>query len=79
MSNAMLAPKLHIDTRPSQEGLMRIMGPHAPKDDEHGEPMLASHVLSHSMSSTDPENPMNWPLHRKLYTSACAWAFAASV
>ncbi|KAK3621121.1 hypothetical protein LTR56_022985 [Elasticomyces elasticus] len=31
------------------------------------------------MPLSDPFNPMNWPLHRKIYTSFCAWLFAAAV
>lgn len=40
---------------------------------------MTSQVLSHSMSPEDPANPMNWGLHRKLYASAVAWTFAATV
>jgi hypothetical protein len=39
-------------------------------------PMNASAALSHSMPSDDLDNPMNWPLHRKLYTTACSWFYA---
>ncbi len=54
--------------RPS-EGMLRAN--HAPA--------LASAQLSHPMDETDLENPMNWPLHRKLYTSFAAWLCAAAV
>jgi hypothetical protein len=40
---------------------------------------MASEVLSHSLSPSDPDNPMNWPLYRKVYVSACGFLFAASV
>lgn len=29
----------------------------------------------HMMSADDPDNPQNWPLYRKLYASAVAFAF----
>jgi hypothetical protein len=37
--------------------------------------MTASTMLSHSMPSTSPSNPMNWPLHRRLYATACGYLF----
>jgi hypothetical protein len=40
---------------------------------------MASGVLSHSLSPKDPDNPMNWPLYRKIYVSSCGFFFAASV
>jgi hypothetical protein len=40
---------------------------------------MASEVLSHSLSPSDPDNPMNWPLYRKIYVSSCGFLFAASV
>jgi hypothetical protein len=30
----------------------------------------------HSLSPTDPDNPQNWPLHRKVYAVSTATAFA---
>ena len=33
-------------------------------------------VVGHMMSPSDPDNPQNWPLHRKLYVSAVGFAFA---
>lgn len=30
----------------------------------------------HQLSPTDPENPMNWPLGRKIYASFVSFAFA---
>jgi hypothetical protein len=42
------------------------------------EPM-ASDILSHSLSLSDPDNPMFWPIHRKLYVSLCGYLCAASV
>jgi hypothetical protein len=72
----MLAPNVPASPRSSQDGLIH---PIAVTKDTHAEPMLASEILSHSMPTTDPDNPMNWPLHRRLYTSVCAWLFAAAV
>ncbi|KAF2668752.1 MFS general substrate transporter [Microthyrium microscopicum] len=40
---------------------------------------MPSQVLSHSLAPDDEANPMNWPFHRKIYTSACAWLFSFSV
>ncbi len=30
----------------------------------------------HMMSADDPDNPQNWPLYKKVYASAVAFAFA---
>ena len=32
-----------------------------------------------ALSPTDPDNPQNWPLRRKLYASAVASAFTLAV
>ena len=39
--------------------------------------MMASDMgaPSHLLSANDPDNPMNWPLHRRIYGSAVSWAF----
>lgn len=37
------------------------------------DPMAAD---GHMMSADDPDNPQNWPLHKKVYASAVAFAFA---
>lgn len=50
-----------------------------PNQDQHSKQTMASEILSHSMSPNDEDNPMNWPLHRKLFLSLCAWLAAASV
>jgi hypothetical protein len=47
--------------------------------DERQQQPMASEVLSHSLSPSDPDNPMNWPLYRKIYVSSCGFLFAASV
>ncbi|KAF2097771.1 MFS general substrate transporter [Rhizodiscina lignyota] len=31
------------------------------------------------MDATDYDNPMNWPLHRRIYTTACSWFYAFTV
>jgi hypothetical protein len=41
-------------------------------------PTLAS-SNHHSLSKDDPDNPMNWPILRRLYTSLVAWLFTAVV
>ena len=38
--------------------------------------LSTSAILSHQLSPTDPDNPMNWPLYRRVYASAVSWAFA---
>ena len=30
----------------------------------------------HMMAANDPDNPHNWPVQRKIYASAVAFAFA---
>jgi hypothetical protein len=40
---------------------------------------MASEILSHSLSPSDLDNPMNWPLYRKVYVSSCGFLFAAPV
>ena len=30
----------------------------------------------HMMAADDPDNPQNWPIHKKIYASAVAFAFA---
>lgn len=40
------------------------------------EETMASAVGGHNaLSATDPDNPQNWPLRRKLYASAVSFAF----
>ncbi|PVH95396.1 MFS general substrate transporter [Periconia macrospinosa] len=36
-------------------------------------------MLSHTLDPNDPDNPMNWPTHRRLYASAVAWAMGFAV
>lgn len=56
---------------------------HTPSDqllhDGTSQKPMASAILSHSLSPDDPNNPMNWPLYRKIYVSLCGYLFAASV
>lgn len=47
--------------------------------DSHWQKPMASDILSHSLSPSDPDNPMAWPIHRKLYVSLCGYLCAASV
>ncbi|KAK5717389.1 hypothetical protein LTR15_009283 [Elasticomyces elasticus] len=70
---------LGITADPSENLLKEQMGQRGSIDGQHNEPVSASEMLSHSMPLSDPFNPMNWPLHRKIYTSFCAWLFAAAV
>ncbi|KAK4898571.1 hypothetical protein LTR49_027778 [Elasticomyces elasticus] len=70
---------LGMTAKPSENRLMKPMGQRGSIDGQHNEPALASEMLLHSIPSSDSFNPMNWPLHRKIYTSFCAWLFAAAV
>jgi len=83
MSIEMLAP-ISFDARPSpsEEGLKKPMeksGVLGSIDDTQEGSMMASEMLSHPMHPDDPLNPMNFPLHRKIFTSLTAWLFAATV
>lgn len=49
---------------------------HAPA---HAPEMTASAMLTNSMDPLDLENPHNWPLHRKLFTSFACWGMAFAV
>ncbi|KAK5711510.1 hypothetical protein LTR17_018338 [Elasticomyces elasticus] len=79
MSIELSAPTmLGMTAKPFEDRLMKPMGHRGSIDGQHNEPALASEMLSHSMPSSDPFNPMNWPLHHKIYTWFCAWLFAAA-
>jgi nitroreductase len=43
--------------------------------DEHGEKAIEP-MAGHTISVQDPDNPQNWPMHRKVYISAVSVAFA---
>ncbi|KAK0316915.1 hypothetical protein LTR82_012057 [Friedmanniomyces endolithicus] len=83
MSIEMLAPiTLDAKLRPSEEDLMNPMqgsGGMGSMDGKHEETTMASEMLSHPMHADDPHNPMNFPLHRKIFISFTAWLFAATV
>jgi hypothetical protein len=77
-------PGEHLETQdspsPSIAGsteMMTLSGRRAHAD--LAQQPMASEVLSDSLSSSDPDNPMNWPLYRKVYVSSCGFLFAASV
>lgn len=38
--------------------------------------MKAMATPTHMMSNDDPDNPQNWPIFKKTYASAVAFAFA---
>ncbi|KAF2258697.1 MFS general substrate transporter [Lojkania enalia] len=40
---------------------------------------ITSNLLSHTLSADDPDNPMNWPTHRRLYASAVGFVMAYTV
>jgi hypothetical protein len=45
----------------------------------HADPVELTSGLGHQMSPTDPENPQNWGLGKKMYASAASMAFAFAV
>lgn len=44
-----------------------------------GEPMTEDFNAGHAMSPRDPDNPHNWPLHRKIYACAASYSFGFAV
>jgi hypothetical protein len=72
------------DTRESQaftaaDSLELLTTDRRPAHDHDTHQPMASEILSHSLSMSDPDNPMNWPLHREIHTSVCGYVSAASV
>lgn len=45
----------------------------------HAHEGAASTALSHSLPPDDPTSPSNWPIHRRLYATACGWFFGFGV
>ena len=43
------------------------------------EPMIENSNAGHAMSPQDPDNPFNWPLHRKVYVCAASYSFGFAV
>jgi hypothetical protein len=62
---------------PMADEIMPQKNRHVQGEGHHG--ASAAEMLSHSMPPTDPDNPMNWPLHRRVYVSSVAWVFAFAV
>ena len=58
---------------PSHLDMSDSTSPGADMKKTPAEPLAAA---GHMMSADDPDNPQNWPLHKKLYASAVAFAFA---
>jgi hypothetical protein len=52
-------------------------------DEERGMKHLAEpvapNIAGHHLPMNDPDNPMNWPLQRKIFASTAAWLFTAVV
>ena len=38
--------------------------------------MSAKPAAGHMMAADDPDNPQNWPYHKKIYVSSVSFAFA---
>ena len=36
-------------------------------------------LIGHMMPRDDPDNPFNWPLHRRVHVTAVSFAFAFTV
>lgn len=51
----------------SEMGMKNLDEPTLPTNHGHGLPL------------NDPDNPMNWPLPRRLFVSLVAWLFTAAV
>ena len=49
---------------------------HNPKRVEERVEIAPPPMVGHMMAPHDPANPMNWPVLRKTYVSAVAWAFS---
>ena len=58
---------------PSHLGMSDSMSPGTNTMETAADPMAAT---GHMMSADDPDNPQNWPLYKKVYASAVAFAFA---
>lgn len=43
-----------------------------------GEPMEDFNA-GHAMSPRDPDNPHNWPLHKRIYVCAASYSFGFAV
>lgn len=43
---------------------------------EHPAEKSPAMVVGHMLPLDDPDNPLNWPLHRKIYSSVVSAAFA---
>lgn len=58
---------------PSHLDMTDSTSPNADMMKTAADPMAAA---GHMMLADDPENPQNWPLYKKVYVSAVAFAFA---
>jgi hypothetical protein len=36
-------------------------------------------AIGHHLPANDPDNPMNWPMTRRIYVSLVSWVFTAVV
>ena len=45
-------------------------------DVESQEMTAAAAPAGHMMAANDPDNPQNWPVHRKVYASAVGFTFS---
>lgn len=42
-------------------------------------PMSPNPAVGHMMAADDPDNPLNWPVHQKVYTSLVSFGFGFAV
>lgn len=61
------APLSHIDMTDSSQS------------EDAMKAMAAGPATGHMMLADDPDNPQNWPILKKIYASAVAFAFAWTV
>ena len=43
------------------------------------DPPMTSAPVHHQLSPEDPDNPMNWPIYKRVYVSLAAAAFTFAV
>ena len=70
--------RVHIPVMSASEEMPLAKNSRLQTDEAQNVAMPGEH-FSHSMSSSDPGNPMNWPIHRRIYASSVAWFFAFAV
>lgn len=62
-------------------GMMQPVAPEASmqKPAHVEKPMMEDFNAGHAMSPRDPDNPFNWPLHKRVYVCAASYSFGFAV